>query len=332
MLLNLSAGVAASPRRARLVRERVRQRPVAGDEHVGAEQQVRLARERALDAIGEERRRCRRSPTASTSAAISTVSSPARQSRDSIRSASCSVCMRSASAGIAASSPTSRPAASESAPRAARREPRVVRDEQQRRAALAIQAEHQIGDLDAGRVVEIAGRLVGHQQLRLAGERARDRDALLLAARQLLRIMRASAARGRRDRATRRARAVASAAPASSSGSITFSSAVNAGSSWNDWNTKPSSRWRSAARASSSCAESAMPSSQTSPSLGRSRPASSPEQRRLARARCADDRDGRAGVDVEAHVVEDRQRGVAAGHDLGQVRGAEDRSGHVADG
>jgi hypothetical protein len=37
-------------------------------------------------------------------------------------------------------------------------------------------------------------------------------------------------------------------------GSITFSSALIAGSSWKDWNTKPASRPRSAARPSSSSA------------------------------------------------------------------------------
>ena len=40
-------------------------------------------------------------------------------------------------------------------------------------------------DLDAGLRVEVAGRLVGEDDLRLADQRARDRDALLLAAREL---------------------------------------------------------------------------------------------------------------------------------------------------
>ena len=46
-------------------------------------------------------------------------------------------------------------------------------------------AEHSIG----GVLVEIAGRLVRQHQLRLVGERARDRDTLLLAARKLARTM-----------------------------------------------------------------------------------------------------------------------------------------------
>ncbi len=157
-------------------------------------------------------------PTASTSAATSTRNSPARQSRRSRRSASRSVFMRSGR--DATRRRTSRPADSESLRAAARRERRVVRDQHERGAVLAIETEHEIGDLDARRAVEVARRLVGHQQLRIARERARDRDALLLAARQLPRIMRGALgeadavepdARARlRIGARRRARAAAS--------------------------------------------------------------------------------------------------------------------------
>lgn len=57
---------------------------------------------------------------------------------------------------------------------------------------------------------------------------------------------------------------------------MTFSSAVMDGSSWNDWNTKPTMRPRSSARPSSSSAESSCPSMRTVPELGVSRPASKP--------------------------------------------------------
>ena len=57
---------------------------------------------------------------------------------------------------------------------------------------------------------------------------------------------------------------------------MTFSSAVSWGRSWNDWKTKPSSRCRSDARASSSSSDSAWPSSHTSPLVGRSSPARRP--------------------------------------------------------
>src|SRR5260221_8206916 len=65
----------------------------------------------------------------------------------------------------------------------------------------------------------------------------------------------------------------ASGLPESSRGSITFSSAVSAGSSWNDWNTKPTVRPRSSARWSSSRENRSMPSIATVPRVGVSRPA-----------------------------------------------------------
>jgi hypothetical protein len=85
-------------------------------------------------------------------------------------------------------------------------------------------------DLEAGARVEVAGRLVGEDQARLGHERARDRDALLLAARELVRrvveapgeadaLERSSAARRRslpgprrRSAAARRSRARSCAA------------------------------------------------------------------------------------------------------------------------
>ncbi len=85
--------------------------------------------------------------------------------------------------------------------------------------------------LSAGRVVEIAGRLVGEQDLRVVGERADDRDALLLAAGEPRRAV--AEARGEPDplQATPppcRAPA-ARATPAIICGSMTFSSAENSG-------------------------------------------------------------------------------------------------------
>ena len=49
--------------------------------------------------------------------------------------------------------------------------------------------EQQIDDLLAGILVEISGRLVGDEDRRIGRQRARDRDALLLAAGQLGRIV-----------------------------------------------------------------------------------------------------------------------------------------------
>ena len=87
----------------------------------------------------------------------------------------------------------------------------IVGDEDERRPARAVDLEQQVDDVAAGRAVEVAGRLVGQQDRRVVGERARDRDALLLAARELRRIVMAAIRRGptspsSASRAPRRAR------------------------------------------------------------------------------------------------------------------------------
>jgi hypothetical protein len=65
----------------------VRRGSIARDQHVRAEQQIRLLRERAFDAVGEKSDGTD-ARDGEHQAATSTVSSPARQSRESIRSAS----------------------------------------------------------------------------------------------------------------------------------------------------------------------------------------------------------------------------------------------------
>src|SRR5690606_41159814 len=50
--------------------------------------------------------------------------------------------------------------------------------------------EQKIGDLPAGRLIEISGGFVGDQDARFRRERARNRDALLLAAGELARVVR----------------------------------------------------------------------------------------------------------------------------------------------
>ena len=63
---------------------------------------------------------------------------------------------------------------------------RVVGDEHDRLVPLLARAPQRVEDLGAGRVVEVAGRLVGEEQRRAGHERTGDRDALLLAGRQLV--------------------------------------------------------------------------------------------------------------------------------------------------
>ena len=109
---------------------------------------------------------------------------------------------------------------------AALRQRRIMRHQHQRGAALLMTGEQQLDDLAPGRLVEIAGRLVGDEDRRMRRERARERDALLLAAGQLRRIVidplaqarprRAPARRARRRPRRRRARAAPRRFPAPS--------------------------------------------------------------------------------------------------------------------
>ena len=62
----------------------------------------------------------------------------------------------------------------------------VVGDEDDRLAALVARPPERVEDLAAGRVVEVAGRLVGEEEGRARDEGAGDGDALLLAGRQLV--------------------------------------------------------------------------------------------------------------------------------------------------
>ena len=65
----------------------------------------------------------------------------------------------------------------------------IVGDQQERCAAAAMQLEKQPDDGGPGLTIEIAGRLVGHQQRRLADECPGQGDALLFTAGQLRWIM-----------------------------------------------------------------------------------------------------------------------------------------------
>ena len=70
----------------------------------------------------------------------------------------------------------------------------IVGHQDEGRAALLLALEQQLDDLRPCRFVEIAGRLVGNQDGRVGGKRASERNALLLAAGKLGRIMRCAIA------------------------------------------------------------------------------------------------------------------------------------------
>jgi hypothetical protein len=63
-----------------------------------------------------------------------------------------------------------------------------VGDDEQRDLVLGVELAEEVDDLLAGLGVEVAGGLVAEEQGRRAEQGARDRDALLLATRQLVRV------------------------------------------------------------------------------------------------------------------------------------------------
>ncbi len=66
----------------------------------------------------------------------------------------------------------------------------VVRDEKVSEAALALQVLHDVEHLGLHAHVQRRGRLVAHQEFRLGRQRPGDRNALPLAARELVRVLR----------------------------------------------------------------------------------------------------------------------------------------------
>ena len=94
---------------------------------------------------------------------------------------------------------------------------------------LAVERLEQLDDVRAGLAVEVARRLVGEEQARRVAERARDGDALLLAAGELVRESGARRSPSPTRASSSRARAGAPSSPRSSSGTCTFSSAVSVG-------------------------------------------------------------------------------------------------------
>src|SRR5262245_30023534 len=119
-------------------------------------------------------------PTARTRASASTRSSPARQSRRRILRAS---------RAIVSTFPVDPACDQADLPSAAARDRLVVGDEQERGSAFRVQLEHQVDHAGARRGVEVAGGLVGEEQLGPGDEGPRQRHALLLAPRERLRVV-----------------------------------------------------------------------------------------------------------------------------------------------
>ena len=103
-------------------------------------------------------------------------------------------------------------------------------------------------DLVGALAVEVAGGLVAQQERGVGHDGARDRHALLLAARELARLVLARGRRGprRRARSPRGACARPATSGVSSSGSSTLRNAVSTGIRLYIWKTKPTWRARQA--------------------------------------------------------------------------------------
>ena len=159
---------------------------------------------------------------------------------------------RTASAVGACSSPASRPSASKHHAVGVRGRDRVVGDHDDGLAELADAVAQQAEHLRAGAGVEVAGRLVGEDDLGPGDQRPGDGDPLLLAAGQLRRAVPQPVGQAEPAPTTcvepagsgrgRRAPAAAGCSPRASS----------IGSRLNDWKTKPTRSRRSRVSARSS--------------------------------------------------------------------------------
>ena len=149
---------------------------------------------------------------------------------------------------------------------------RFVRDEHDRQAALAVEISDRREDFLRRPRIEVPGRLVGEQDRRVVDQGAGDRDALLLAAGELVgmavlppgeadegRALRAPSSRSPRAGRSKRAEAT------------TFSAALVRARRLKLWNTKPMRRLRIRASDGSSSPATSIPSSRYVPDVGRSR-------------------------------------------------------------
>ena len=171
----------------------------------------------------------------------------------------------------------------------------VVGDEQRRARLLRERAGEPVAHLGAGDRVERAERLVEAEHRLAAEQRAQERDALAHAARELVRAGVLEARRGRTSRtaAAPGARALARSAPWMRSASAALSSASSHGSSRSRWGISTAGRGLDA------------------PGVGRLQPADELEQRRLAAAGRADERDDLAVARRRASTPASASHGAA---------------------
>ena len=151
----------------------------------------------------------------------------------------------------------------------------VVGHEHQRASAVRFTTSAD-RSLPAGRAIEVAGGLVGQEDRPVVGQRPRDGDPLLLAARELRRVVVAAALEADFANEGPCPRGGVRCAGGIPIGTRTFSSAVRVGIRWKNWKTMPTFSPRRRAKASSPRAVMSAPSRRTRPVVGVSRPAMRP--------------------------------------------------------
>ena len=205
-----------------------------------------------------------------------------------------------------------RPVAQDEDPVGVRRRLRVVGDEHDGLAALGAEAPEHVEDLRAGRVVEVAGRLVGEEEGRPVDEGPGEGHPLLLAGGELVGAVAAPCRPGRRPRARRGSAADSSrppgSRPATMNGRATFSRTDRIGMRLKNWKTKPGLRPAQLRRRVVAEAADDRP---VEDDLARRRAVEAAEQveeRALARARRPHDGDELAGLDRQRDAAHGRRR------------------------
>ena len=207
----------------------------------------------------------------------------------------------------------------------------VVRDEHDRLAQPIGGVPEQVEDLGSGRVVEVAGGLIGQEDRRLRRQRARQRDALLLAGRKAGRAGDRPCRSGRPWPAARRSasRCRAAVSPAIRKGRATFSATLSSGMRLKNWKTKPVLSRR---RQRAPLIVEGRDADAVDDDLARRRKVEAAQQvehRRLAGARAAHDGDELAALDREGDAPQRLDLALAQRVALDEVVGLEDH-GHAA--
>ena len=212
----------------------------------------------------------------------------------------------------------------------ARRRVRIVRHHDDGLALVAIERLQQIEDLVARLAIEVARRLVAEQQRRVGDDRARDADALLLAARELARIVvhpLAEADDRQRDLARACAARPSTASSAAAAARRSAPPSAPAAGCTTGRRSRCGARARPRARAPDSLSMRSPPTV-IDPSRRRVEPADQVEQRRLARAGRAHQREEISLGDIEVDALQDVDALTAPLKHLVQIANRDQRIRH----